>query len=101
MNIPTRIALSILTAATLVGCSSTPTPLTMAQVATKAGCDGATTPGSSTGVKEAANCTKAGHKLYLYTFADDKARDSWLKLAQGAGALGSFESGTSYVIQTM
>lgn len=100
MTSPSKLAAAAVLAVALVGCSS-PTPLTLAQVATKAGCEGATTPGSSAGTKDAAKCTKAGRVVYLYTFADDKARDAWLKVAQGAGALGSFETGTSYVIQTI
>jgi len=96
-----RIALVILAAA-LAGCSSS-APLTLAQVATKAGCvyPNTPTPGTEVGTKEAAKCTKDGHDLYLYTFADDSARDNWLKLAKNAGALGSFEQGTSWVVQTM
>jgi len=31
----------------------------------------------------------------------DTARDNWLKIAKPAGALGSFEQGTSWIIQTM
>ena len=98
-----RIAATLILAASLAGCSSSaaPAPLTLAQVAAKAGCEGATTPGTQTGTKEAAKCTKGGHDLYLYTFADDSARDNWMKLAKNAGALGSFEQGTSWVIQTM
>ena len=97
----------------LAGCSSsTPAgsapsapagdaPLTLAQVATKAGCADTPTPSTEVGTKEGAKCTKGGHDLYLYTFADDSARDNWMKVAKNAGALGSFEQGTSWVIQTM
>lgn len=95
-----RIVIAVILAAALAGCSS-PAPLTLAQVATKAGCADTPTPGTGVGTKEAAKCTKDGHDLYLYTFADDSARDNWLKVAKNAGALGSFQQGTSWVIQTM
>jgi hypothetical protein len=95
-----RIAIAVVILAALAGCSS-PAPLTLAQVATKAGCEGAATPGAQVGTTGAAKCTKGGHDLYLYTFADDSARDNWLKVAKNAGALGSFQQGTSWVIQTM
>lgn len=95
-----RIAVAVILAAALAGCSS-PAPLTLAQVATKAGCEGTPTPGSEVGTKEAAKCTVGGHDVYLYTFADDSARDNWLKIGKSAGAIGSFQQGTSWVIQTM
>jgi len=99
-HIVKRIAVALIVAAALAGCSS-PAPLTLAQVATKAGCADTPTPSKEVGTKDAAKCTKGGHDLYLYTFADDSARDNWLKLAKNAGALGSFEQGTSWVVQTM
>jgi len=37
--------------------------------------------------------------VYLYTFADDSARDNWLKIARGAGAIGTFGVGPAWVIQ--
>jgi len=95
-----RIAIAVILAAALAGCSS-PAPLTLAQVATKAGCTDTPTPSTEVGTKEAAKCTKDGHDLYLYTFADDSARDNWLKIGKAAGALGSFQEGTSWVIQTL
>ena len=95
----------------LAGCSSsTPAgstsakaagPLTMTEVAAKAGCTDSKPGNVQVGTKEAATCTKGGHDLYLYTFADDTARDNWLKIAKAAGALGSFEQGTSWIVQTM
>jgi hypothetical protein len=95
----------------LVGCSSSsqlasdtttypPTVWTLQVVAQHAGCV-TMTPTTEIGTKDAATCTKGGHDLYLYTFADDTARDNWLKIAKAAGALGSFEQGTSWIIQTM
>jgi len=105
--------LTVLTAVAvlaLAGCSSSKgttsapagaAPLTLAQVATKAGCADTPTPSTEVGTKEGAKCTKDGHDLYLYTFADDSARDNWLKVGKAAGALGSFQQGTSWVIQTL
>lgn len=40
-----------------------------------------------------------GETVYLYTFADDSARDNWLKIARGAGAIGTFGVGPAWVIQ--
>ena len=104
---PTALAAVAILA--LAGCSTAKgttavqavTPLTMAQVATKAGCVDMKAGDLQAGTKEAATCTKDGHTLYLYTFADDAARDGWMKIAKGAGALGSFAQGTSWVAQTV
>ena len=108
----TRLSAAVGAAAilTLAGCSSStspgsttanaPAPLTIAQVAAKAGC-ATTTPSSEVGTKDGAMCTVNGHDLYLYTFADNTARDNWLKVGKAAGALGSFHEGTSWVIQTL
>lgn len=104
------IVLAAVAVLALAGCSSSKgassapagaAPLTIAQVATKVGCTDVKAGDVQVGTKEAATCTKAGHDLYLYTFADDSARDNWLKVANAAGALGSFEQGTSWVAQTM
>ena len=96
----------------LTGCSSsTPAPRTdittfaptlpsLETVATQAGCT-EYTPSAEVGTTAGATCTVGGHELYVYTFGDDSARDSWLKVAKSAGALGTFQSGTSWVIQTL
>jgi hypothetical protein len=106
MKLTALVAVAVLA---LAGCSTAKgttaapeaTPLTIAQVAAKVGCADVKAGDLQVGTKEAATCTKAGHTLYLYTFADDSARDGWMKVAKGAGALGSFEQGTSWVAQTM
>ena len=79
-----------------------PTVWTLQVVAQHAGCV-TMTPTTEIGTKDAATCTVNGHDLYLYlyTFADDSARDNWLKIGKAAGALGSFQEGTSWVIQTL
>jgi len=103
-------ALAAVAVLALAGCSTAKgttaapadaAPLTLAQVATKVGCADMKAGDVQVGTKEAATCTKAGHTLYLYTFADDSARDGWMKVAKAAGALGSFEQGTSWVAQTV
>lgn len=76
-------------------------PLTMTEVEAKAGCTDAKAGDVQVGTKEAAICTVGGHDVYLYTFGDDTARDNWLKIAKSAGALGTFQQGTSWVAQTM
>jgi hypothetical protein len=105
-------ALAAITVLALAGCSSAattkgpnaapaaPTVMTLAQVATKAGCV-TTTPTAEVGTKEGVTCNVGGHDLYVYTFADDSARDNWLKIGKAAGALGTFQSGESWVIQTL
>jgi hypothetical protein len=85
----------------LAGCGGGEKPLTMEEVVAKAGCSDAKPTAGQVGTKEAAICTKGGHDIYLYTFADDTARDNWLKIAKAAGALGSFAQGTSWVAQTL
>ena len=77
-----------------------PTVWTLQVVAQHARCV-TMTPTTEIGTKDAATCTVNGHDLYLYTFADDAARDNWLKVGKAAGALGSFQEGTSWVIQTL
>jgi hypothetical protein len=95
----------------LAGCSTSkaptsdmttypPTVWTLQVVAQHARCV-TMTPTTEIGTKDAATCTVNGHDLYLYTFADDAARDNWLKVGKAAGALGSFQEGTSWVIQTL
>lgn len=116
MNARLNAALVAFVALALAGCSSsTPAakgtaartatvmdePLTMKEVAAKAGCSDLKEGNVQIYTKEAAICTKGGHDLYLYTFADDAARDNWLKVGKAAGAPGSFQQGTSWVIQTM
>lgn len=97
------VATVLLAAGSLSACggaTSPPKAMTLRQVADHAGC-AQMTPTTEVGTKEAATCTVGGHDLYLYTFADDSARDAWLKVGKAAGALGSFEQGESFVIQTM
>ena len=113
MHTKLSAALVIAAVMAVAGCSSTSTPTsdttthpptgsTIQQLASQAGCADAPTPSSEVGTKDGAKCTNAaGHDLYLYTFADDSARDNWLKVGKAAGALGSFQQGTSWVIQTL
>lgn len=106
------VATVLLAAGSLTACGSSaprtdittyPTanpPLTLRQVAEKAGCSEMTL-SAEVGTKEGATCKVGGHDLYLYTFADDSARNAWLKAGKAAGALGSFQQGESWVIQTL
>lgn len=57
--------------------------------AAEAGCNDVKAGDVQLGTKEPAVCTKDGHDLYLYTFADDGARDNWLETAKSFGALRS------------
>lgn len=105
------LALAGCSSSTTSAASSTPTPspttsaqagyLTMTQVAREAGCTDSYTPSSEVGTKDGGTCTVNGHEVYFYTFADDSARDNWLKAAKAASALGSFQQGSSWVIQSL
>jgi len=87
----------------LAACSSTPAAPAIASasdLASKAGCSSSYVAGSSQpGIKDGGKCTVDGETVYLYTFADDSARDNWLKIARGAGAIGTFGVGPAWVIQ--
>ena len=76
-------------------------PLTIKAVAAKVGCVDVNQGNLPLGTKGAAICARGGHFVYLYMFGDDAARDKWLKVAKGAGALGTFQQGTSWVAQTV
>jgi hypothetical protein len=75
--------------------------LTITEVAARVGCTYMNAGNLPLGAKEAAICVRGGHDVYLYTFGSDTARDSWLKVARGAGALGTFQHGTSWAAQTL
>jgi len=104
-----KIALIGVVGALLVGgCSSggasapasAAAAMTASDLAGKAGCGSSWKPGStSPGIKEGGRCQIDGVDVYVYTFADDAARDSWLQIAKGAGAIGTFGQGSSWVIQ--
>jgi hypothetical protein len=94
-------ALVAVIAVVLTGCGGGDQPLTLKQVAAKAGCSDVKAGELQIYTKEAATCTKGGHDLYIYTFADDGARDNWMKVAKAAGGPGSFAQGTSWIVQTM
>jgi len=111
MNTKLSAALVIAAVLAVAGCSSTSTPTsnvttfpptipTLRDVVIQAGCT-EYTPATEVGTKDGGTCKVGGHDLYIYTFGDDSARDNWLKAAKAAGALGSFQQGTSWVIQTL
>lgn len=89
----------------LAACSSAPAAPSIAsasELASKAGCSSSFVADSSQpGIKDGGKCTVEGVDVYLYTFADDTARDNWLKIAKGAGAIGTFGVGPAWVIQGM
>jgi hypothetical protein len=84
-----------------LGANSDKGPVTMPDVLAMAGCTDSKQGDVQIYTKEAATCTKDGHDLHLYTFADDAARDSWLKMVTDTGGPGSMVFGTSWVIQTV
>ena len=90
----------------LAACSSAapaaPAIASASDLTSKAGCSSSYVAGSTQpGIKDGGKCTVDGVDVYLYTFADDAARDNWLKIASGAGAIGTFGIGPSWVIQGM
>ena len=85
----------------LAGCGGGGAPLTMAEVAAQVGCSDMKAGDVQIYTKEAATCTKGGQDVYLYTFADDGARDNWMKTARAAGGPGTFQQGTSWIAQSI
>ena len=96
----------------LAGCSSSEpssggpgqpggTKLSLDEVATEVGCTGMTQGEVQIYTEEAAECTKDGHDVYLYTFATKKNRDQWMKVARDAGGPGKFLNGPLWVAQIL
>lgn len=75
----------------MVGCSSgsggssKSAAVTPADVAKKLGCTASTESTEQLYVRELGKCTFNGAEVSLYTFTDNTARDSWLKIASGFG----------------
>lgn len=102
----TRLSYAAATAALallLPGCSSSASSSfnSASAIATKIGCTGWTADSPpQMYVKEGGQCTIGSATVYVNLFADDAARNNWLKAAKAMGAAGSFAQGERWVIQS-
>lgn len=77
------------------------TKLSLEDVASEVGCTDMTAGDVQIYTEEAAECTKDGHDVYLYTFATKKSRDQWMKVARDAGGPGKFLTGPLWIAQIL
>lgn len=71
-----------------------------AEVAKAAGCGGYEKSETQMFTQETGSCQIDGKDVYVMTFADEAARDNWMKTAKSAGASGFFGEGAKWVLQS-
>lgn len=71
-----------------------------ADLAKAAGCSGYAKQDAQMYTQESGSCQIDGQDVYIATFADQTARDNYMKVAKAAGASGYFGEGAKWVLQS-